>query len=134
MRLGLGTNVFHQTIIVVGPLLLLSTEKDEVNEISNESLQTLQSPIQPFYFLFLMSLVSTSPKLVLSICLQAELIPLSVPVISAQSVWLSSLQTAPSFQSPPSFSLPQPESRASARSLYVVFAVEKKAEDIERQD
>lgn len=41
MRLGLGTNVFHQTIIVVGPLLLLSTEKDEVNEISNESLQTL---------------------------------------------------------------------------------------------
>lgn len=41
MRLGLGTNVFHQMIIVVGPLLLLSTEKDEVNEISNESLQTL---------------------------------------------------------------------------------------------
>lgn len=30
MRLGLGTNVFHQTIIVVGPLLLLSMEKDKV--------------------------------------------------------------------------------------------------------
>lgn len=61
-----------------------------------------------------------------NIFLPAELIRLSVPVISAQSVWLSSLQRAPSFHSPPSFSQLQPESRASARSLNVAFAVRAK--------
>jgi len=61
--------------------------------------------------------------------LPAEQVRLSVPVVSAQSVWLSSLQTAPSFHSPPSFSLPQPEPRASAQSLNVALAVGAKAED-----
>lgn len=59
----------------------------------------------------------------LSIFLPAELILLFVPVVSAQSVWLSSLRIAPSFQSPLSSSQPQPESQASAQSLYAVFAV-----------
>lgn len=63
------------------------------------------------------------------IFLPAELILLSVPAVAAQSVWLSSLQTAPSFQSPPSFSQPRPEPRASARSLYAAFAEETKAKD-----
>ena len=57
------------------------------------------------------------------IFLPAELILLFVPVVSAQSVWLSSLQRAPSFQSLLSSSQPQPESQASAQSLYAVFAV-----------
>lgn len=30
MRLGLGTNVFHQLIIMVGPLLLLPMEDEKV--------------------------------------------------------------------------------------------------------
>lgn len=64
-----------------------------------------------------------------SIFLPAELIPLSAPVVSAQSVWLSSLQTAPSSHSPPSSSQPQPEPRASARSLYVAFAVRAEADN-----
>lgn len=67
------------------------------------------------------------------IFLPAEPILLSVPAVSAQSVWLSSLQTTPSFQSPPSFSQPQPEPRAFARSLYAAFAEEAKEKmDIDR--
>lgn len=63
--------------------------------------------------------------------LPAELVRLSVPAVSAQSVWLSALQTAPSFHSPPFFSPPQPEPRASVQSLNVAFAVGTEAEDRE---
>ena len=58
--------------------------------------------------------------------LPAELVRPSAPVVSAQSVWLSFLQTAPSFHSPPFSSPFQPEPRASARSLCASFAADKR--------
>lgn len=54
--------------------------------------------------------------------LPIEPILLSAPEVSTLSAWLSSPQTAPSFHSPPSFSQPQPEPRASAQSQNAAFA------------
>lgn len=54
--------------------------------------------------------------------LPIEPIPLSAPEVSTLSAWLSSPQIAPSFHSPPSFSQPQPEPRASAQSQNAAFA------------
>lgn len=64
-----------------------------------------------------------------SLFLPAEPVLLFVLVASARSVLLSSLQTAPSFQFPPSFSQPQPESPVFAQFLCGVFAGNKKIQE-----
>lgn len=105
MRLSLGTNIFHQMIVVLGPLFLLSMRRDKNGDV--------------FVSYFHRALRT------LSLFLPAEPVLLSVLVVSARSVWLSSLQTAPAFQFPPSFSQPQPGSPAFALFLNAVFAGNK---------
>lgn len=66
----------------------------------------------------------------LGLFLPAEPVLLFVLVVSARSVLLSALQTAPSFQFPPSSSQPQPETLVFAQFLIGVFAENRKIQEI----
>lgn len=107
MRLGLGSNVFHQVTVMAVPLLLLIQKERQVELRFNQSNGTKLSASHPN--------VGHLP---------AELVQLSAPVVSALFAWPGARRRAPVSHSPPSFSRPQPEPPASARSLRVAFAVE----------